>query len=97
MIPKQRRYQYVKAGDRSVYPFNHPFTDQEKRVFSLIGELRKKVAELRTELVRTAHNACEPPENYDPSRMDEFEAIEENLRSLDDQLRWIPGGVYRHE
>lgn len=92
-----RRVQKIKAGDRSQYPFNHAFTDQEKKVFQLIETLRTTMAELKTELAKTPKNACSPPENFDPRKMDEVGEIDRNLDTIDLHLRWIPGGVYRYE
>ncbi len=92
-----RRVKKVRAGDRSTYPFNHAFTEQERRVFQRIDQLRAMHAELKGELVRTPVNACAPPENFDPAEMEEFQKIEDAIDAIDRQLRWIPGGVYRYD
>jgi hypothetical protein len=86
----------IKAGDRNVYPFNHDFTDQERKVFQLIEEVRTATHALKAELVRTPVHACAPPENYDPAKIEEIAQIEQSLDDLDLQLRWIPGGAYRY-
>ena len=93
----KRNITKLKAGDRSVYPFNHAFTAQERRVFQRIEEVRTATRELKDELVRTPKHACAPPENYDPARIEGFEQIEQSLDDLDLHLRWIPGGAYRYE
>ena len=87
----------LKAGDRSVYPFNHAFTDQERKVFQLIEQVRGATRTLKEALVRTPKHACEPPENYDPAKIEEIASIEQSLDDLDLNLRWIPGGAYRYE
>lgn len=87
----------LKAGDRSVYPFNDAFTDQERRVFQHIEEVRVATRALKKELARTPVHACAPPENYNPAKMEGLEQIDETLDDLDLQLRWIPGGAYRYE
>ena len=92
-----RRITKLKVGDRSVYPFNHPFTEQERRVFQRIEEVRAATRALKDELVRTPKHACAPPENYDPAQVEEIATIEQNLDDLDLHLRWIPGGAYRYE
>jgi hypothetical protein len=86
----------ITAGDRSVYPFNHTFTEQERRVLQIIAQLRTSMITLKRELAQTPHHACAPPENYDPRKMEEIQTIEESIDSLDLQLRWIPGGAYRY-
>lgn len=90
-------FKVVTAGDRSVYPFNNAFTEQERRVFQIIEQLRTSMIALKRELAQTPHHACAPPENYDPQKMEVIQAIEESLDSLNLQLRWIPGGAYRYE
>lgn len=87
----------VVAGDRSVYPFNHAFTDQEKRVFASLEAVRITIAALRNQIRATPQHASAPPENYDPAGMEQFDAIEENLAEIEGHLRWIPGGAYRYE
>lgn len=92
-----RTIKKIKAGDMRVYPFNHAFSYQEKRVFALIEKLKATMAELTTELARTRVNASAPPENYDPKSIEAVDEIDRQLDSLDLQLRWVPGGAYRYE
>jgi len=80
-----RRIQKLKAGDLSVYPFNHAFTDQEKKVFQLIEKLKATMGELKTELANTPMHA-----------FSEVLDIDSSLDALDLNLRWMPGG-YRYE
>jgi hypothetical protein len=97
MSYNQRLRRKVRAGDRSVYPFNDAFTDQERRVFSLLDQLRATLEDLKGELARTPMHAHRPPENYDPAEMEEITEIADGIDAIDRQLRWIPGGVYRHD
>ncbi len=87
----------IKAGDRSVYPHNTAFTDQERKVFQIIEHLTSTLRTLKTELAQTPQHACLPPETYDPDEMAEIREIEDNLGRLDQLLRWLPGGAYRYE
>ena len=87
----------VKAGDRSVYPFNHAFTDQERKVFQILAQLKSAMGTLKAELAKTPYNAHSPAKNYDPSALEEIQTIDDNLDHLDLSLRWIPGGVHRYE
>ena len=86
----------VKAGDRSVYPHNHAFTDQERKVLQLVDQLRTTLGTLKTELARTPIHAHKPPANHDPEDTEEIQDIEAAIDSLDRTLRWLPGGVYRY-
>ncbi len=83
------------TGDTREYPFNTHFTDHERQVLRTISDLRARVESLKAELRKLPHHACKPPEKYRPDQMEEFPALEEALASLEDQLRWIPGGAYR--
>jgi hypothetical protein len=95
-VKSNRPIRKLQAGDLTVHPFNHPFTDQEKKVFQLIEQLRVTTAALKKELKRTPIHACAPPENYKPSEMEPIVEIEQGLESLDLDLRWLPGGAYRY-
>jgi hypothetical protein len=92
-----RNIKKIKAGDRSEYPFNHAFTDQERLVFQLIEQARAAMTALKADLARTPVHACAPPENYEPAKLEEIATIERGLDDLDRRLRWIPGGAYRYE
>ena len=92
-----RTIKKIKAGDRREYPFNHAFTAQEKKVFGLIAQLKATMGELKTELAKTPKNACSPPENFDPRKMEEIGENDRNLDTIDLHLRWIPGGAYRFD
>ena len=83
------------TGDTSQYPFNTHFTDHERQILRMIDDLRAKAEGLKVALRELPHHACKPPENYKPDRMEEFSDIKDALDSLEDQLRWIPGGAYR--
>jgi hypothetical protein len=83
------------AGDTREYPYNTPFTDQERHALRMIDNLRARVKGLKTALRKLPQHASAPPENYKPDRMEEFSSIEEAIISLEEQLRWIPGGAYR--
>jgi hypothetical protein len=83
------------AGDTREYPFNTPFTNQEHHVLRMIDNLRARVKGLKAAMGKLPQHACKPPENYKPDRMEEFPSIEEAIASLEEQLRWIPGGAYR--
>jgi len=83
------------TGDTREYPFNTHFTDQEREVLGSIDDLRARVEALKAKLRELPHHACAPPENYRPDRMEEFTDIASALASLEQQLRWIPGGAYR--
>ena len=96
-MKSMRSIRKLQAGDLSVHPHNHVFTDQEKKVFQLIEQLRTTMAALKKELRRTPMHAFKPPENYKPSEMEQISDIEQNLDSLDLELRWLPGGAYRYE
>jgi hypothetical protein len=85
----------VIAGDTSQYPFNTSFTDHERHVLRQIRDLRARVNHLKAQLGELPRHACKPPENYKPDRMEEFTDIKSAIDSLEDQLRWIPGGAYR--
>ena len=94
---RNKRVNKVKAGDLSQYPFNHAFTAQERRVFLRLDQMKALLKDLKHELARTPRHACNPPENYDPTDLEEIRDIEEAIHSLDLDLRWIPGGVHRYD
>jgi hypothetical protein len=96
-VKSMRPIRKLQAGDLRVHPFNHVFTDQEKKVFQLIAQLRTTTTALKKELARTPIHACAPPEKYKPAEMEQIVEIEQSLDSLDLDLRWLPGGAYRYE
>lgn len=85
----------VITGDTSRYPFNTHFTDHECQVLRQIRDLRERVDHLKALLRELPQHACKPPENYKPDQMESFMDIEGAIDSLEDRLRWIPGGAYR--
>jgi len=83
------------TGNTHEYPFNTHFTPQEIEVLRAISDLKERVTGLKARLRTLTHHACVPPEKYRPDQMEEFETLTGALTSLEEQLRWIPGGAYR--